>query len=104
MINDFKWRDAKGRTREQHHEAWIRWRKQIIDENFPERCSCRIGQDPKDAMKRRRCCEVVACGASIKKPYVMAHRESCKICSDVHAGPARAICRAGEVYDAVPIE
>lgn len=75
------WRDAKGRTWQEHHDAWIAWRKRIVDEHFPEMCSCRIGMVGNDRVKKTKCCELVPCGMRIKKAYYKQHLKECMVCS-----------------------
>lgn len=77
----FQWRDSKGRTWPEHHNAWIEWRKKIVDENFPEMCSCRIGMEGSDRVKNTKCCKLAPCGMRIKNDYFATHLEECKVCS-----------------------
>ena len=73
--------DSKGRTPLEHYEAWISWRKRIVDENFPDMCSCRIGAPPREEFKRTECCEPMRCGMRIKNAYVDDHILTCKGCT-----------------------
>ena len=91
-----------GRTPAQISAAWVSWRKQIVDDNFPEMCSCRIGKSPREEFKRTACCKIVSCGMAIKNAYVDEHRKTCKICSDVDAPPHRYLPPVGEPVDAKP--
>lgn len=56
-------------------------RKRIVDENFPDMCSCRIGVAPKDEFKRTECCKQMSCGMRVKNAYVDEHNRICKVCS-----------------------
>lgn len=91
-------RDSKGRTQAEHHAAWIAWRKKIIDERFPGRCSCTIGEPESAKFKPiKKCCRVVACGQRIKHKYVDKHRRECKVCSEYDAPPFEGV-RVGGSY------
>ncbi len=57
------------------------WRKKIVDENFPDMCSCRIGVTPKNEFKRMECCKSMSCGMRIKNDYVDDHILTCKGCA-----------------------
>lgn len=73
--------DSKGRLPEERYLAWIAWRKRIVDENFPDMCSCRIGAPPKEEFKRTDCCKSMRCGMRIKNDYVDDHNLTCKGCT-----------------------
>lgn len=88
--------DSKGRTPDQHYEAWIAWRKGIIDKQFPERCSCRIGKSIEKQFKKTKCCQVMSCGMAIKNSFVTEHRETCKVCSDVTGVSVSSLPPIGE--------
>lgn len=89
-------RDSKGRTEAEHHAAWIAWRKKIVDEHFPEICSCMIGDDT-TFKPIKKCCQVVACGQRVKRKYVDKHRRTCKVCCVEDAPPFEGP-RAGGPY------
>lgn len=85
--------DSKGRTPKQRHDAWIKWRKRIVDENFPDMCSCLIGTGAR--IKRTKCCQLVSCGMRIKNDHVDQHLKECKVCSRPDLGPVSGMWPVG---------
>ncbi len=73
--------DSKGRSPEERYLAWIKWRKRIVDENFPDMCSCRIGVLWHQEVKQTDCCKPMRCGMRIKNDYVDDHILTCKGCT-----------------------
>jgi len=65
------------------HERWIAWRKKMVEENFPDVCTCYIDKPFAKQASCKKCEMCPGCEQHIKNECWSAHEKVCRALKDL---------------------